>query len=120
MSIVNPSTSFSMLAKVNDTPVLFLLDTGSVLTILRGSGVDHLCSEWNHGIRKSWLVPRVLCWWASIEIDIQGEKFSHSTEIVDPLTTEAILGLDILHCVVDLSHEQFSNHRCWSCHDLVL
>ena len=43
--------------------------------------------------------------WGSIEIDVQGEKFSHSVVIVDPLTTEAILGLDILkHCVVDLSY----------------
>ena len=35
ISIVNPSTSFLVMARVNDSPVVFLLDTESALTILR-------------------------------------------------------------------------------------
>ena len=39
ISIVNPSSSFSVAASINDVPVtlLFLLDTGSALIILRKS-----------------------------------------------------------------------------------
>ena len=45
--------------------------------------------------------------WRTIEIDVKSEQFSQSVVIVDPLVTEAILGLDVLrHCVIDLSREQ--------------
>ena len=45
--------------------------------------------------------------WTTIEIDVKDEKFSQSVVIVDPLATEAILGLDVLrHCVIDLSRER--------------
>ena len=37
ISIVNPSSSFSVAATINNVPVTFLLDTGSALTILRKS-----------------------------------------------------------------------------------
>ena len=37
ISIVNPSSSFSVAATIINVPVTFLLDTGSALTILRKS-----------------------------------------------------------------------------------
>ena len=114
ISIVNPSTSFSVMARVNDSPVVFLLDTGSALTILRRN-VWEWCrlstqqlQPWNRkklvGADGAFLH---VYGWTTIEIDVKGEKFSQSVVIVDPLATEAILGLDVLrHCVIDLSHEQ--------------
>ena len=85
VSIVNPSTSFSVLAKVNDTPVVFLLDAGSALTILQ-KDVWEWCRSpmqrvepWNQkklvGAEGTLLH---VYGWASIEIDVQGEKFSYS------------------------------------------
>ena len=45
-----------------------------------------------------------------------GEKFQLSVVAVDPLTTEVILGLDILsQCTVDLLHKQLIYYRCWTC-----
>ena len=42
---------------------------------------------------------------AEVDVDIQGEKFQLWVVVIDPLTTEAILGLDVLsHCTVDLLH----------------
>ena len=35
ISIVNPSTSFSVEAEVNGTSLVFMLDTGSAVTILQ-------------------------------------------------------------------------------------
>ena len=114
MSIVDPSTSFSVVAKVNDTSIVFLLDTGSALTILR-KDVWERCKlptqqeqPWNQKrlVGAGGTLLHVYGW-AAVEIDVKGEKFSQSVVIVDPLATEAILGLDVLkHCVIDLSHEQ--------------
>ena len=99
---------------MNDSPVVFLLDTGSALTILRRN-VWERCrlstqqlQPWNRkklvGAGGAFLH---VYGWTTIEIDVKGEKFSQSVVIVDPLATEAILGLDVLrHCVINLSHEQ--------------
>ena len=102
------------MARVNDSPVVFLLDTGSALTILRGN-VWERCrlstqqlQPWNRKKLVGAGGPFLHVYgWTTIEIDVKGEKFSQSVVIVDPLATEAILGLDVLrHCVIDLSREQ--------------
>ena len=40
-----------------------------------------------------------------VKLNIEGESFDLSVVVVDPLNSEAILGLDVLtQCTVDLSH----------------
>ena len=89
------------MAKVNDSPVVFLLDTGSALTILRRN-VWERCrlstqqlQPWNQKklIGSGGTLLNVYGW-TTIEIDVKNEKFSQSVMIVDPLATKAILGLD--------------------------
>ena len=42
-----------------------------------------------------------------MEIDIHGEILQVAVVVIDPLTTEAILGLDVLsQCTVDLLHRK--------------
>ena len=42
-----------------------------------------------------------------VTLSIEGEKYELSVVVIDPLTSEAILGLDVLtHCTVDLSQKQ--------------
>ena len=99
ISIVNPSSSFSVAATINNVPVTFLLDTGSALTILRKSMWDR-CKQpddklepWNQqslvGAEGTTLrVYGSTC----VQWEVDGKEFSHNVAVVDPLTTEAILG----------------------------
>ena len=42
-----------------------------------------------------------------VSLNIEGKKFELSVVVIDPLTSEAILGLDVLtRCTVDLPHRQ--------------
>ena len=75
-----------------------------------GSGADYLHSNCSHGIERNWLELAV-----HFYMFMDGQllrlmlklRSSQSVVIVDPLATEAILGLDVLrHCVIDLSREQ--------------
>ena len=44
---------------------------------------------------------------AVVKLNIEGESFELSVVVIDPLTSEAILGLDVLNqCIVDLSHKK--------------
>ena len=44
---------------------------------------------------------------AVVKLNIEGENLDLSVVVIDPLTSEAILGLDVLtQCTVDLSHQQ--------------
>ena len=114
ISIVNPSSSFSVEATINNVPVTFLLDTGSALTILNKSVWDK-CKQsedqlepWDQqslvGAEGTTLRVHVS---ACVQWEVDGKVFSHTVVIVDPLTTEAILGLDFLKgCMIDLvSHK---------------
>ena len=118
ISIVNPSSSFSVAATINNVPVTFLLDTGSALTILRKSIWDR-CKQpddklepWNQqslvGVEGTTLrVYGSTC--VQWEVDIDGKEFSHNVAVVDPLTTEAILRLDFLKgCKIDLVSHQLT------------
>ena len=92
-----------MAATINNVPVTFLLDTGSALTILRKSIWDR-CKQpddklepWNQqslvGAEGTTLrVYGSTC----VQWEVDGKEFSHNVAVVDPLTTEAILGLDFL------------------------
>ena len=62
-SIVNPSVFLSLAATVNGNTVVFLVDTGSALTILRriyGRDAKDQSSDLNLGVRRDWLVWRAV------------------------------------------------------------
>ena len=110
ISIVNPSSSFSVAASINDVPVTFLLDTGSALTILRKSIWDR-CKQPDDKLeprnQKSLVgaegTTLRVYGSACVQWKVDGKEFSHVVAVVDPLTTEAILGLDFLKgCKIDL------------------
>ena len=98
ISIVNPSSSFSVAATINNVPVTFLLDTGSALTILRKSIWDR-CKQpddklepWNQqslvGAEGTTLrVYGSTC----VQWEVDGKEFSHNVAVVDPLTTKAYI-----------------------------
>ena len=85
ISIVNPSSSFSGAATINNVPVTFLLDTRSALTILRKSIWDR-CKQpddklepWNQqglvGAEGTMLrVYGSTC----VQLEIDGKGFSHN------------------------------------------
>ena len=92
ISIVNPSSSFSVAASINDVPVTFLLDTGSALTILRKSIWDR-CKQpddklepWNQEslVGAEGTTLRVYGS-ACVQWKVDGKEFSHVVAVVDPL-----------------------------------
>ena len=113
VSIVNPSMSFSVTATINGSAVV-LVDSGSALTILRKYTWEK-CKESGQNLRP-WNQKRLVGAEGSqlqvfgsseVTMDIQGEKFQLSVVVIEPLVTEAILGLDLLsQCTVDLLHKQ--------------
>ena len=114
VSIINPSMSFSVTATINGSAVVFLVDSGSALTILRKDTWEK-CKESGQNLRP-WNQKRLVgaegsqlqvFGSAEVTVDIQGEKFQLSVVVIEPLITEAILGLDLLsQCTVDLLHKQ--------------
>ena len=112
ISIVNPSVSLSLTATINGNAVVFLVDTGSALTILqkdiwercKGPATCTLVSEEIRWCKRQFLQ---VFGSATVTVNIQGEIFQVAVVVVDPLTTEAILGLDVLsQCTVDLLHKK--------------
>ena len=77
-----------------------MLDTGSALTILiwdRCKQPDDKLEPWNQqslvGAEGTTLrVYGLTC----VQWEVDGKEFSYNVAVVDPLTTEAILGLDFL------------------------
>ena len=127
LCIVNPSVSLSLGATINGNTVIFVVDTGSALTILRKdtwertravsdtmvqAAAKNQGSSLHHGVRKHWLVWRaVFCKF----LDLRQWRLTFMVRycswvavvVIDPLTTEAILGLDVLsQCTVDLLHKK--------------
>ena len=103
-----------MAATINDTFIVFLVDTGSALTIL------------HRDIWENWKEPQqqLVLWCqskvigvegsqlhvfgsAEVRLSIEGESFELSVLVINPLSSKAILGLDVLtQCTVDLSHKR--------------
>ena len=114
MSIVNLNFSFSVTATINDQAVVFMVDAGSAVTILRRDTWER-CKKPEQQL-VPWCQSRLVgaeeshlwvCGSAPIVLSVEGNKFELSEEVIDPLTSEAILGLDMLTtCTVDLSHKR--------------
>ena len=114
MLIVNPNFSFSVTATINDKVILFLVDTGSALTILCRDAWEK-CKEPQQQL-VPWCQSKLVGAEGSqlrvfgsavAKLNIAGESFDLSVVVIDPLTSEAILELDVLtQCTVDLSHKQ--------------
>ena len=112
LSIVNPRFLFSVAATINDTVVVFLVDTGSALTILHRD-IWEKCKEPQQQL-VPWCQSKLIgaegsqlhvFGSAEVRLNIEGESFELSVVVIDPLTSEAITGLDVLtQCTVDLSH----------------
>ena len=92
--------------------VLFLVDTGSALTILRRDTWEK-CKKPGQQLvpwHQSKLVGAEgsqlhVFGSALITLNLEGEIFELSVVVIDPLTSEAILGLDVLaQCTVNLLH----------------
>ena len=93
---------------------MFLVDTGSALTILRKDiwerckGPEQQLEPWCQkrlvGVEGSFLQ---VFGSATVAVNIHGEILQVAVVVIDPLTTEAILGLGILsQCTVDLLHKK--------------
>ena len=103
-----------MAATINDTVVVFLVDTGSALTILHRD-IWEKCKEPQQQL-VPWCQSKLIgaegsqlhvFGSAEVRLNIEGESFELSVVVFDPLTSEAILGLDVLtQCTVDLSHRR--------------
>ena len=114
MSIVNPKFSFSVTVTINDKVVVFLVDTGLALTILHRDTWEK-CKEPQQQL-VSWCQSKLVGAEGSqlhvfgsavVKLSIGGESFELSVVVIDPLTSEAILELDVLtQCTVDLSHRR--------------
>lgn len=114
MSIINPNISFSVTATINDQAVVFLVDTGSAVTILRKDTWER-CKTPEQQLMP-WCQSRLVgaegsqlqvFGSASVVVSVGGEKFELFVVVIDPLTSEAILGLDMLTtCTVDLSQKR--------------
>ena len=92
--------------------VLFLVDTGSALTILRRDTWEK-CKKPEQQL-VPWCRSKLVGAEGSqlhvfgsalITLNLEGEIFELSVVVIDPLTSEAILGLDVLaQCSVNLLH----------------
>ena len=77
---------------------MFLVDTGSALTILHRDTWEK-CKTSGQNLHLQLHVFGS----AIITLNLEGEIFDLSVVVIDPLTSEAILGLDVLtQCTVDL------------------
>ena len=95
-------------------PVMFLVDTGSALTILRRDTWER-CKKPDQQL-VPWSQSRLIgaegsqlhvFGSADMTLNLEGEKFDLCVVVIYPLTSEAILGLDILSkCTVDLSQQR--------------
>jgi len=85
---------------INGVPIEFLVDTALAFTILQ-KGTWERCKKPEQQLQP-WCQKKLV----GAE-GIQGEKLQLSVVVIDPLTIEVILGLDVLsQCSVDLCHKK--------------
>ena len=105
-----------MTATINDQAVVFLVDTSLAVTILHKDTWER-CKKPEQQL-VPWCQSRLVGAEGSqlrvfgsfqIVLSVEGKKFELFVVVIDPLTSEAILGLDMLTtCTVDLSHKRLT------------
>ena len=113
MSTVKSSFSFSVTATINDTVVVFwwIQAQHSPYCV----DIWEKCKEPQQQL-VPWCQSKLIGAEGSqlhvfgsteVRLSIEGESFELSVVVIDPLTSEAILGLDVLtQCTVDLLHKR--------------
>jgi len=110
ISIVNPNFSFSVSGTMNDQPVMFLVDTGSALTILRRDTWER-CKKPDQQL-VPWSQSRLIgaegsqlhvFGSADMTLNLEGEKFDLCVVVIYPLTSEGLVILP--KCTVDISQQ---------------
>ena len=104
VSPVTPVEGYRLPGKVGGIAVSFLLDTGAAVTLLRNdiwvqiAALSSKClKQWSTASLVSVDgTPLTVHGCASVELELGGRHFMTEIVIVDPLTSEAILGLDFL------------------------
>ena len=108
ISVVTPTGGYRVDGKINWIPISFLLDTGAAVTLIW----EDVWSRINSGgqVRlEPWSEQRLVFGQAEVELDLGRCVFQMTVVVVSPLTTEAILGLDLKKrnkVIIDLAEEQ--------------
>ena len=131
VSPLTPSRGYKVEGAVNGIPIVFLLDTGAAVTLLRSDAWARVFAHQPQQL-KDWsqlrLVgadgsPLTIHGSARVSVELEGELRQMDVVVVSPLTTEAILGLDFLTengAQIDLASRtlQFSDGPTVSLHEL--
>lgn len=105
VSAVTPTGGFRVDGAVNGTPISFLVDTGSAVTLVRKDIWDQLQSSAEPQPLQRWSeyslvgangTPLDVYGHTMADISIEGQAYQADIVVVSPLTTEAILGLDFM------------------------
>ena len=113
ISSISPITTYgyTVITQVNGVTSSFLVDTGSAITLI-GQELWEKC-KYDQDIMEPWLKqlvsvdgsPVSVLGSCQVRISIGGSTFCNTAVVVDTLTSEEILGVDILQgnkCLVDL------------------
>ena len=100
VSIVTPTGGFRVDGAVNSTPISFLVDTGSAVTLIRKDTWDQMQSSAKTQTLQRWSefslvgangTPLDVCGHTIADLSIKGHTYQADVVVVSPLTTEAIL-----------------------------
>ena len=108
---VNPTSTYQVSGSINNSPVLFMIDTGAAVTLLRKDIWDAVNT--GHDALEPWVGPGLvgvegtpICVHGTTKtmIQLEGQAFLAPVVVADSLRTQAILGADFLEqnqCIID-------------------